>query len=295
MAIRRSLIAYAQITFGTLLSALAVNLFMVPTHLPSGGLSGLMLIFNYLWGLPVGPAFLIANVPAILWLFKVKGWEGGAKSVYGIISFSLLVQLTVPLSAYAPTQNTFLAVLFGGLLMGTGVGLTLIVGGDAGGNSTYARLIRHYTGMNVAGLMLGMDFLILAFGAVMLSVESVLYALAMTVVISYSMQMVMDSLNASRFILIISEKSDAVGAAIMAEVRRGVTRLDGRGEFTGRDRPVLMCAVYPSEVLRVKRLVLEADPEAFMLVSDAREVSGRGFTLEHEVRRLPYWATMGTD
>lgn len=268
---------------------------MVPTHLPSGGLSGLILILNYLWQIPIGPTYFVANIPAVIWLFKVKGWQGGAKSVYGIASFSLLVQLTAPLGAYAPTQNMLLAALFGGALMGAGVGLTLMVGGDAGGNSTYARMIRHYTGRNVAGLMLVMDAVILTFGALMLSVESILYALAMTVVISYALQKVQDGLNASRFILVISERTDEVGAAIMEEVRRGVTRLDGRGEYTGKPRPVLMCAVHPNEVLRVKRLVLEADPEAFILVSDAREVSGRGFTLEHEVRRLPYWATMGTD
>lgn len=291
----RNTLAYLQITFGTLFAALAVNLFMVPAHLPSGGLSGLMLIFNYLWQIPIGPSYLAANVPGVLWLLKVKGWQGAAKSIYGIVSFSVLVQVTAGLGVYAPTQNPILNVLFGGMLLGTGVALTLVVGGDAGGNSTYARMIRHYTGLNLASLMLAMDFAILAFGAITLSVEAILYGLAMTVVISYAVQMVQDSLNASRFILIISDQADAVSAAILGEVGRGVTRLDGKGEFTGKPRPVLMCAVFPSEVLRVKRLVLEADPEAFILVSDAREVSGRGFTLEHASRRLPYWATMSSD
>ncbi|MDF2630343.1 MAG: hypothetical protein K0R39_4174 [Symbiobacteriaceae bacterium] len=291
----RNALAYVQIALGTLVSALAINLFLVPTQLPSGGLGGLMLIMNYLWQIPVGPAYFVANIPAILWLFKVKGRQGAVKSLWGIACFSLLVQVTAPLSVYAPTQNLVLAAIFAGALLGIGTGLTLVVGGDTGGNSTYARMIRHYTGLNVSTVMLGMDAVILGFGATMLSVEPVLFALIMTVVCSYCVGLVQDGLNSSRFVLIISEQVDLVGTALLGELKRGVTRLDARGEYTGKSRPVLMVVVSPPEVMRVKRLVLETDPEAFMMVSDAREVSGRGFTLEHELRRLPYWAAQSGD
>lgn len=291
----RNALAYLQIALGTLVSALAVNLFLVPTHLPSGGLGGLMLILNYLWQIPIGPAYFVANIPAILWLFKVKGAQGAVKSLWGIVCFSVAVQVTAPLSVYAPTQNLVLASIFAGALLGVGTGLTLVVGGDTGGNSTYARMVRHYTGLNVSTVMLAMDAVILSFGAFMLSVEPVLYALVMTVVVSYSVGLVQDGLNSSRFVLIISERVDLVAAALLVDLKRGVTRLEAKGEYTGKSRPVLMCVVSPTEVMRVKRLVLETDPEAFMMVSDAREVSGRGFTLEHELRRVPYWAAQSGD
>lgn len=291
----RNALAYLQIALGTLISALAINLFLVPTHLPSGGLGGLMLMLNYLWQIPIGPAYFAANIPAILWLFKVKGAQGAVKSLWGIASFSLFVQVTAPLTVYAPTQNLVLAAIFAGALLGIGTGLTLVVGGDTGGNSTYARMIRHYTGLNVGTVMLVMDAVILGFGAFMLSLEPVLYALIMTVVVSHAISLVQDGLNSSRFVLIISERVDLVAAALLEDLKRGVTRLEARGEYTGKSRPVLMCVVSPTEVIRVKRLVLETDPEAFMMVSDAREVSGRGFTLGHELRRVPYWVAQSGD
>lgn len=286
----RKALAYLQLTAGTIIAALAVNLFMVPAHLPSGGLGGLMLILHYLWGIPIGPFYFLANVPAIIWLYKLYGKQGMAKTVWGIASFSLALSLTGPVGAFAPTQNLMLAALFGGATMGFGIGLTLTAGGDTGGNQSYARILHHYTGADIARTMMISDVAVLLFGAVMLSVEAILYGIVMTVVTAQMVRLVQEGLGSSRCVMIISQKTDEVGAVLMHEVRRGVTRLEGKGEYTGQPRPVLMCVVAASELFRVKRLVLGADPEAFVFVCDAREVSGMGFTIEHEMRPLPYWA-----
>jgi uncharacterized membrane-anchored protein YitT (DUF2179 family) len=287
----RKALAYLQLTAGAVIAALAVNLFMVPTHLPSGGLGGLMLILHYLWSIPIGPVYFLANLPAVLWLWKLYGKNGLAKTIWGIGAFSLALSLTEPLGAYAPTQNLMLAALFGGAIMGLGIGLTLTAGGDTGGNQSYARILHRYTGADVARTMMLTDVAILAFGALIMNLESIMYGIVMTVVIGQTVRLVQEGLNSSRCVMIISQHPDAVGAVLMNEVRRGVTRLQGMGEYTGAPRPVLMCVVSAAEVFRVKRLVLGADSEAFVFISDAREVSGLGFTIEHEERPLPYWTS----
>ncbi|HLN64296.1 MAG TPA: YitT family protein [Symbiobacteriaceae bacterium] len=291
----RRLLVYGQITVGALIGALALTLFMVPSHLPSGGLGGLLLIFHYLWGIPVGPFYFLANVPALIWLYKLYGWRGLTKSVYGIAAFSVFLSVTEPLAVYAPTHNPLLAAIFGGALLGLCVALTLSVGGDTGGNSSYVRIVHHYTGVNVPRALMVTDFVILCFGAITISVESILYSLIFTVVCGYVTQMVQEGFTSSRCFLIISERPDEVGAILMSEVRRGVTRLNGQGEYTGQARPVLMCAVSAGEAFRVKQLIMNADPQAFVLNLDAREVAGHGFTIHHELRPLPYWVTGAGD
>lgn len=291
----RKLFAYLQIAAGTLIGALAVNLFMVPNQLPSGGLSGLMLILHYLWNAPIGVGYFLFNLPALFWLQRLYGWRGMSKTVWGMVTFSLFVQVTAPLSAYAPTENLLLASLYGGAMLGAGLGLANKAGGATGGTDAIGKIVHHYYGLNLAKFLLWTDFAILGFGAVVMPVESILYGLLMTFVITQAVKVVLEGLSTSRCVLIISEQPDAVSASIMTELKRGLTRLGATGEYTGKARPVLMCVVSEKEITRLKRLIQAADPEAFVLITDAREVSGRGFTLETDVRRASFWASMGAD
>lgn len=291
----RKLFPYVQIAVGTLIGALAVNLFMLPNQLPSGGLSGFMLMLHYLWNVPVGLGYFLFNLPTLFWLQRLYGWRGMSKTVWGMASFSLFVELTQPLSAYAPTNNLLLAAIYGAMMLGAGLGLALKVGGSTGGTDAIGKVVHHYTGVKLARFLLWTDFAILGFGALVLPMEGILYALLMTFVITQTVRLVLEGLNTSRCVLIISEQPDLVSASIMTELQRGVTRLGATGEYTGRERPVLMCVVSENELHRLKRLIQTADPAAFVLITDAREVSGRGFTLETEGRRLPFWATMGGD
>ncbi len=284
---------YVQITAGTVIAALAVNLFLMPNQLASGGLGGLLLILHYLWEIPMGSTYFLVNIPAIYLLYRIYGWQGLARTIWGIAAFSLFLDLTEPLSIYAPTTNPLLAAIYAGLLVGLGLGLTLIVGGSTGGTSTVAQAVRHYTGMDASRFLFLTDLLILAFGAVVLNLEAVLYGLLVTFIMARVIQAVQEGLNTSRCLMIISEHPDDVSQAIMHEVRRGVTRLDGTGEYSRQRRPVLMCVVRESEVVRIKRLVLQTDPEAFVLITDAREVNGRGFTLETDIRPIPFWSQSG--
>lgn len=285
----KRLYPYLVIWAGTALSALTVHLFLLPNHLASGGLGGLLLIVHYLWGTPIGTTYFIANVPIVYMLFRVHGWDGLARTIWGIVTFSLMMEVCAPLAIYAPTTNPLLAAIYSGVLVGLGLGLTLMVGGSTGGTSTIAHVVKHYTGMDASRFLFLTDLLILGFAAVALNMEAILYGLLTTYITSKVISAVREGLTTTRCLMIISEHPEEVSAAILTDVRRGITRLDGTGAYSGQPRPVLMCVVAESEVIKVKRIVLQTDPEAFLLITDAREVNGRGFTLETEERPLPYW------
>lgn len=291
----KKFLQYAQIAGGTLLGALAVNLFLVPNQLPSGGMGGLILLMHYLWQIPMGPAYLAANLPALFWLLRLYGVGGLMKTLCGILSFSLFLELTEVAIPYAPTENLLLATIYSGVLLGLGMGLTLRVGGSTGGTSSIGKVVHHYTGLDIGKFMLVTDLLILGASAFILSAELVLYGVLGAYILTRTVRVVLDGFSTSRCLLIISERPDAVSAAIMAEIKRGVTRLDGMGEYTGQPRPVLMCVVGENEVSKIKRLVLAADRSAFVLITDAREVAGKGFTVETEIRRIGFWAAQGGD
>lgn len=291
----KKLLQYAQIAAGTLLSGAAVNLFLVPNQLPSGGMGGLTLLAHYLWQIPMGSTYLIANLPALFWLLRLYGYNGLMKTLWGIISFSLFLELTRPMTAYAPTENLLLATIYASVLLGLGMGLTLRVGGSTGGTSSIGKVVHHYTGFDIGKFLLVTDLIILGASAFILSPELVLYGMLGAYILTRTVRVVQDGFSTSRCLLIISERPDAVSAAIMAELKRGVTRLDGMGEYTGQPRPVLMCVVGENEAARIKRLILSADPAAFVLVTDAREVAGKGFTVETDVRRIGFWAAQGGD
>lgn len=284
-----------QIAAGTLIGALAVNLFMVPIQLPAGGLSGLMLILHYIWGLPIGPLYMVANLPALFWLYRLIGWSAALRTLAGIALFSLFIELTAPASAHAPTTNPMLATVYAGVVMGFGLGLVLRAGGSTGGTSAIARVVRHYTGMDMARFLMLTDVVILGFGALFLSLEAILYGLIMTFLLMKVIQVVQEGFRSSRCVLIVTESVPAVTTAITGELQRGVTVLQGSGGYTGHSRPVLLCVVTEEELHRLKRRLSEVDPEAFIIVTDAREVAGRGFTLETEVRRIPFWAGQSGD
>jgi uncharacterized membrane-anchored protein YitT (DUF2179 family) len=280
---------YLQIAAGTALAALAVNLFMIPNELASGGLNGLMVILHYLWNVPIGPVYFAVNLPVLGWLFRLYGWQSVMKTLFGTAVFSVVLEATHPLVNHPPTQNLLLATIYSGVLIGLGLGLALRVGGSTGGTSALGHVVRHYTGMDLGRFVLVSDFVILALGLVALDVERILYGLLQTYLIARVIQAVLDGFSSSRCLLIITEEPERVARAIMEEVKRGVTRLEGQGEYSGRRRPVLMCVVSENEVHLMKRLVLSADPAAFVVITDAREVAGKGFTLDTEVRRVPFW------
>jgi uncharacterized membrane-anchored protein YitT (DUF2179 family) len=286
---KKLLIEYGLILLGSLLIAATLDLVVIPLQMASGGLAGLTVILEYLWKVPNGPLYFAINIPMILMLWRLYGVRGLAKTIIGITVYSVGVLLFRPLMAYLPTHDLFLASILAGVGFGVGIALVVIAGGSIGGNSALAKVLYYFTRWDIAKQILIIDIAVLVWAALVFSVEKALYAVVMAVVTNRVMMAITEGLSTARTVLIISEKPDEIGSTIVSQMRRGCTRLAGQGEWTKRDRPVLLVVISEAELRALDKIVHGIDPQAFMIVQEAREVRGFGFTLEHDLRSVPFW------
>lgn len=286
---KKLLLEYGLILLGSLLIAATLDLIVIPLQMASGGLGGLSVILEYLTGLPNGPVYFAINLPLILFLWRLYGIRGLAKTIFGMTAYSVGVIVLRPLGAHLPTHDLFLASLLGGAGFGVGIALVVIAGGSIGGNSALAKVLYYFFRWDIAKQILIIDVAVLVWAGLVFNIEKALYAVVMSVVTNRVMMAITEGLSTARTVLIISEKPDEIGSTIVSQMRRGCTRLAGQGEWTKQERPVLLVVISESELRALDRIVHEIDPQAFMIVQEAREVRGFGFTLEHEVRSVPFW------
>ncbi|WP_039765084.1 MULTISPECIES: YitT family protein [unclassified Caldicellulosiruptor] len=277
----RVIYEYAAITFGSLLVALSLNLFLVPNKIAAGGFSGIATVVYYVsrFKLPVGMTMLALNIPAFIWGVKTIGVDFGVKSVYGTIALSVLTDLT----AFLPciTYDKLLASVFGGALMGLGLAIVLLYGATTGGTEMLARIIHRFISfISVGQILLGLDVAVIAMASIVFkNYELGLWAVLTLFACSKVMDAILEGVNFAKALIIISDKSDIIAEKILKELDRGVTGLHGIGMWTKTEKNVLLCVVKRHEVSRVKNLVKSIDQKAFVILTDVREVLGEGFSV----------------
>lgn len=270
---------YALILAGTAVMAASLHLFYLPNQLATGGLTGYAQMINQFTGWPIGVMVFIGNVP----LFIV-GWRflGGrrflARTIFGSIAFSVMLDgMAWLLPPGGLTDDFMLNALYGGLGMGVGVGLVLRAKATTGGTDILARFLNRRFGTPLSASYLYTDGLVVFLAAFVFSWEHALYAILALYVAGRVAEVVSSGANVERVALIISQQPTAVAQAILHELDRGVTQWQGQGMYTGRERPLLMCVVSRAEVVQLKTIIHEADPDAFVIVGLASEVLGEGF------------------
>ncbi|HEX9027967.1 MAG TPA: YitT family protein, partial [Anaerolineales bacterium] len=261
---------YGLIGLGALLQALAIRLFLVPSNLVNGGVSGLAQIINHFTGFPLGLMILIGNVP----LF-VMGWRylGGRRfairSVFAVVAVSLFTDLLITLlPSHGLTKDLVLNTLYGGIISGVGYGLVYMGQGTSGGTDILARILRHYRGVSLSASYMITDSAVMFIAGLAFSWENALYALVMLYVSGIAAEAVMGGSNVLRTAVIITESPDRVAGEILHTLERGVTKFPATGAYTGAERVVLYCVVTRSEVSQVKALVHAIDPLAFMVIGE---------------------------
>jgi len=264
-----------QMLAGTLCMSLAVNLFLVPLQLADGGVVGVGVILYYKFGIPTWVTTLVLNIPIIALGVKVKGWSLLWRTILGVGAFSGCLALTQGLPPV--THEIVLGIIYGGLLMGLGLGLVLRSGATTGGTDILAIVGQQKLGISVGTMVLLIDGMVLTAAGIVFSPETALWS-AITLMISSKMvDVVNEGLFAAKGITIITANPPRVAERIMNEVGRGCTILKGIGAYTGQPRDVLYVVVQRGELALIKQIVAQEDPRAFMVVSDAHEVLGEGF------------------
>lgn len=275
---RKSLSDYAFILAGALVQALAMRLFLVPAQLVSGGISGTAQLVNFFTQWPIGLMVLVGNIP----LFFV-GWQylGGPRfalrTAISIIAFSFFTDFLVFFLPNGIVHDLVLNCLYGGVLLGIGLGLVYRGKGTSGGTDILGRILNHRLGISVSQSYLITDTVVILAAGFVFGWENALYALVTTYVSGLAAEMILEGSGVFRTALIVTSCPDVVAEGVMTMLERGVTILEGKGGYTGQPRQVLYVVINRSEVSRIKEIVHQADPKAFMVIGTAHEALGEGF------------------
>ena len=275
----RSIKDFLLIILGGLLQALALRTFLVPSLLVGGGISGLAQLFHYLWNLPIGAVTLLGNIPLFIigWRF-LGGPRFAVRTILAVFSYTVFVDILVELTGTAPiTDDLLLNSLYGGILLGVGLGLVYLGQGTSGGTDILGRILNRRFGMSISLAYMVTDSFAVILSGFFFGWDRALYGLIMIYLSGVAADMISQGTNVIREALIITDKTEEVINAISDVLGRGTTIIEAKGGYTQKDRPMIFCVVTAGEVIRLKTIVQETDPNAFMVVGHVNEALGEGF------------------
>lgn len=268
-------LAWGYILLGCVVGAAAYPWFLTPNHIAPGGITGIGTVLNYLFGWPVGTTSLIMNIPLFLIGYRSMGKGFAFRSLVATILLSLFIDL-LPLKPM--TDDPLLGSIFGGVLLGVGLGFVLKGGATTGGTDMAARVVHnHIPHLSVGLILFFIDCMVVLLAGFQIEIKYALYAFICLYVSSKMIDMVMEGLTTEKACYISSLNWDAIRLALMEELGRGVTLISAKGGFRGEERPMVLCIVSAQELSRLKAIVRREDPAAFVYISDAHEVLGEGF------------------
>lgn len=276
---RENLSDFLYIILGCIVQAIGMVVFMVPAKLVSGGISGLAQVINHLTGWPIGMMTLIGNIPMLIIGWRYLGrLKFAVRTLTAVFLFSVFTDV---IYYFFPdptlTGDLFLNTIFGSVIMGIGFGLVYLGGGTSGGTDIIGRILNQRLGLPISYSYLVCDTLPILLGAVFFGWELALYALIAVYISGKAAEVISEGNSSFRQAYIISDAYAQIAEQIMTQMEHGVTVLHGAGGYSGKEKEILYCVIYRGEVNTLKKLVAEADPDAFMIVGQANEVLGEGF------------------
>lgn len=268
---------YAGIALGCFIASCSINTFLVPAHLLTGGATGIAIIAYYLTGLPIGLQTFLYNIPLLVAAWRLLGRSYTIDVVIGTGIFSVFLDLTRFLNAYAPVQDIMLSAIFGGVFNGIGYGIVFRLNGSTGGFDIIGAIIKKYYSMSMGGVIFAFNCGIMCVAAFFFGMAPAMFTLICMYMNAAVTNKVIAGFNSREAVLIVSDRAQHIAEGIM-ETGRGVTFLHGQGAFTRRERNVVFVVVKLTQVSRIKLVVHAIDPHAFMIIVPANEVLGRGFS-----------------
>lgn len=270
---------YTLVVLGAAIGAAGFQFFMFPNSIVSGGLTGIAQIINRLCGLPVGVLSIVLNIPLFIIAWRQFGVKFTLDSFIGTVIFSVFIDLASMLD-YTATNDPMLGSIIGGVIKGIGLGAIYYVGATTGGMDIVARFLRRrYPYINFGTFILLLDAVIIAaYAFIFHIVETAMYSLICMFVVSKAVDLVLYGLDNSSIVYIVSRNTDVIVREITSgSLHRGVTLLHGEGAYTHEEHPVIMCVIKRPQIAEIRRLVRTIDEQAFLVVTDAKNVFGNGF------------------
>ena len=268
------------IIVGATVFGVGVQGFIVPHQLLSGGISGLSLIIYYITqgALSLGAINFLLNIPVLYAAWRWLGrWHLGV-TLFGTLFMSVIINVLAPLSTLELTHNPIIGGILGGLFSGLGLGIVYRGGGNTGGIDPIALIIRNRFGLQIGSILFGINMMILVAGAIVINIEAAATTLISTYLSAMVTNKVITGFNQRKAMFIISYKPVTICNLIIEKLGRGATILNGEGAYTHQPKQVIMVVVSLLQVARLKAAVEAEDPTAFMVITDAAEVIGTGFS-----------------
>lgn len=270
---------YVKIVVGCLIYSASFRFFIYPNDVVLGGVVGIATIINYLTELPVGVMTIVFNIPLFIFSWKHFGLKFLVASLLAMLLSSSLMDLLENVN-FVATNDPLLAAVIGGAIKGFGLGLVYSTTATVGGTDIIAKFLRRkYQHINFSTFILVMDVVIfIVFALLFGKLDSAMYSAICMFITSQVVDIVLYGAVNSKVCYVITDESVAVKEAIVGKLRRGVTYIHGEGAWSGQQKNIILCVIKRNQIVELKKLVREIDEKAFMIVSDSREVFGKGFT-----------------
>jgi uncharacterized membrane-anchored protein YitT (DUF2179 family) len=276
--IKKNIREYSIITIGLFINALGWTAFLIPAQITGGGITGVATLIFYASKFPIGISYLAINALLILSSFKMLGKGFGIKTIYAITVLSIFLSVLQGVIKEPIVNENFMSAVIGGILAGVGVGIVFSQGGSTGGTDIIAMVINKYRDISPGKVILYADVIIISSSFLIFhSLEKMVYGYVTMAITAYTIDLVLTGTKRTVQLFIFSKEYQIIADKVAAEIKRGITVLDGKGWYTQTDSKILLILVRKQESYDVLRIIKEIDPNAFISVNNVMGVYGKGF------------------
>ena len=263
------------VTIACIVMAFNINYFFLGNKLGQGGVSGLSLILHYLTNIDISYIYLGLNIPLIVVAYIFIGKNFVFKTLFATIILTIFLKVFG--SFRGPIDDILMASIFGGGINGIAIGIIFYAGGSSGGTDIIAKIINQHYGVAIGKVLLTIDFIILSMVAFIFGKVIFMYTLISLLVSSKMIDIIQEGIYSAKGVTIITNRGEELRKKIMEDTGRGITLINAKGAYTQKEIGMLYCVVGKYQLMKVKSIVKEIDPMAFMIVSQVHEVIGKGF------------------
>lgn len=275
---RRLMKEYLLVVFGATLVALSYNVFLLPSKLAAGGISGISTILYEMFELSPAITQFVINIPIFIIGWLVLGKDFGGKTLLGTFWVPFIIGLTsnTPITVTDP----FLGALYGGIVLGVGLGFVYMGKGSTGGTASIAQILKKFTGKSSGYTQLIVDGVVVTFSIFVFSLELTLFALMAIFISSKAIDFIQLRTSSNKLIVIITEEEEKVQELIRTNIDRGLTKVRSVGGYSNTDKTLLLCVAEQTEAVKLKGVLQQEVSDAFVIFVNASEILGRGFSLD---------------
>ena len=276
---KRNLANFALVLLGSVVMAVGYSLFLIPHHFVPGGVSGIAMIINYFTRMPLGTLIMVLNIPVFIVCIKIMGRKYGLRSLLGMVISSLLIDFFHEVVGLkSATDNAILAAIYGGVMLGVGLGLVFRGRASTGGSDILGQIFNRWTGMSVGIAIMLVDFFIIsASGLAFQKLEAPLYGYIVLFISSRVIDMILEGWNYTKLVIITSTRTGEIQEFILNTLDRSGTALKSRSLYLNREGETIITVIHRKQLAELREFVKSIDPGAFVIINDTYAVLGKGF------------------